>query len=269
LYDQTTTGLKGFRFIEGANHFYFTDDITYAPEVNAILTRAQHHEIARTYWATWCVLMIYGDRPSYVRIAGDKEIQWSSNFTIHRILSNPRQITVDNFEQQPPNLLRNTLGGTNQITGFISPVEMLLANTTYFHETHGMAAKWNTPAEYNADLASNLDIGGYSYISVNMVQLYGSTFNPSGQQQRFHISIVDSAGNSAKLDNTDVAPWPYPFTTNTNGPIKSVLKTFRFPIEAFTAKNPLLDLTSMRHVVVDFDITSMGEFAMDDVVITQ
>ena len=100
LYDQTTTGLKGFRFIEGANHFYFTDTITYGAETNALLTRDQHHEISRTYWATWCTFLFYGDRPSYVRLCrrqGDPVVGATSRSTgSSRTLGRSRSTTSSN-----------------------------------------------------------------------------------------------------------------------------------------------------------------------------
>lgn len=273
LYDQTKNDqIKGFRFIEGANHFYFTDSITYSPEVNAQLSRPQHHEIARTYFPTWCSAMMYGDRPSLTRIAGDKEILWSANFKIHRIYTTPRRITVDDFEQTPANVLRNTLGGVNTLTGLISPAENTLssaANSSYFHVTKGLTSSWNTTSLYGADLGASLDVVGYPYATVNVLQKYNSASNPFGQAQRFHLSIIDINGNSAKLDNTDIAPWPYPFNANANGPIKSVLKTFRFPISAFTEQNPQIDLTQLKKIIVDFDVTATGDFALDDVAFTQ
>jgi hypothetical protein len=274
LYDQTSKSqIKGFRFIEGANHFYFTDQITYAAETNAILTRSEHHEIARTYFTTWCTAMMYGDKPSLTRIAGDKEILWSNpNFKIHRIYTSPRRITVDDVEQTPANPLRNSLGGTNTLTGLTNYSEANInsgTNSTYFHVTKGLIAQWNQPATYTADLLNNLDVTGYPYISVNLLQKYGAALNPTGQPQKFHMRIADALGNSATLDNTDVNPWPYPFYQNVNGPIKSVFKTFRFPVSAFVNKNPQIDLTQLRKVGVDFDINATGDFALDDVVITQ
>ncbi|MBI3818135.1 MAG: hypothetical protein HY286_05540 [Planctomycetes bacterium] len=272
LYDQTKNDrVKGFRFIEGANHFFFTDSITYSAEANPNLTRDQHHEIAKTLMATWCFAMDYGDRPSLTRIAGDKEIQWSSNFNIHRIFRNPRRITIDDFEQSPPNVYRNSIGGTNLLTGLINPAEKLLTAATdasYNHVTKGLTASWNTPAMYSTDL-SGLDIGGYSYVTLNLLQRYNSSKNPIAQPQRFHLSIADSGGNTATLDNTDIAPWPYPFYVATNGPVKSVLKTFRFPVSAFTALNGSIDLTTLKNLTVNFDITATGDFALDDVAITQ
>lgn len=278
LYDQTqssasqSTILKGFRYIEGANHFYFTDSITFGAETNAQLSRAQHHEISRTLWATWAFAMLYSDRPSLVRIAGDMEIQWSAAFKLHRIFYHPRRITVDDFEQLPANTGRNTLGGINTLTGLVSPVENTLSTaiaSSYFHKTRGMNARWATPSMYEADLGADLDVTGYNYVTANLLQRYQSASNPAGAAQRFHISVTDALGNQATLDNTDVAPWPYPFTAGANGPIKSVLKTFRFPLSAFTSANPSIQITSLRKVRLDFDITSTGEFAIDDVAITQ
>lgn len=269
LYDQTTTGIKGFRFIEGANHFYFTDTITYVAETNAQLTRPQHHEISKTYWATWAAFLAYGDRPSYVRLAGDKEIQWSAPFKIHRIFFNPRRITVDNYEQLPTNPGRNTLGGKNTFTNLLTPLESFLAGGSYFHKTTGLATSWNAPAKLDSDLNSNLDVAGYSHLTVNALQKYGAALNPAGQAQRFKISVVDAAGNTATLDNTDVGPWPYPFTASPNGPIKSVLKSFRFPLLAFTAANPSVDLAALRKVLLDFNVTASGDIALDDVAFTQ
>lgn len=273
LYDQTNVNnLKGFRYIEGANHFYFTDSISYFAETNAILTRTQHHEIATTYFATWCAAIIFGDRPSMTRIAGDKEIQWSTNFKIHRIFNNPRRITVDNFEQVPANVTRNTIGGINTLVNLTGAAEKSLNSATassFFHVTKGMTASWSASASFTADLQNGLDVVGYSYISCNLLQKYASASNPSGQAQRFHLSLIDLNGNSATLDNTDIAPWPYPFTTNANGPIKSVLKTFRFPLQAFTAQNSALDLTQLDKVSILFDVTATGDIALDDVAFTQ
>jgi hypothetical protein len=270
LYGQTqTSGVKAFRYVEGANHFWFTDTINYFAETNAQLTRLQHHEISRTFWTTWCAFMCYADRPSYVRIAGDKEIQWSAAFKIHRIFHTPRQITVDHFENQPKNVTRNSLGGANTLTGLVNPQETFLSGNSYYNKSNALTATWASAAKYDADLPGGLDVLGYGYVSVNVAQKYASASNPAGQPQRFHISITDINGNTAKLDNTDIAAWPYPFTTNPNGPVKSVLKSFRFPLTAFTAQTPQIDLTKLKRVIVDFDVTATGEFALDDVTFTQ
>ncbi len=278
LYDQTQTApsgsqvLKGFRWIEGANHFFFTDSITFAPETNAQLTRAQHHEISRTYWTTWAAASALGDRPSYVRIAGDKEIQWSGAFKLHRIFYNPRQITFDDFEQTPANPGRNTLGGTNLFAGLVGATEKTLnsaAASSYYHKTKGLTGSWNGPAQFEANIAADLDVVGYPFLSVDVLQRYNVASNPFGQPQRFRITLVDANGNSATRDNTDVAPWPYPFTTSPNGPVKSVLKTFRFPLSAFTSVQPLLDLQRIRTARLNFDITPTGELALDGLSFTQ
>ncbi|MFN0206617.1 MAG: chlorophyllase/cutinase-like alpha/beta fold protein [Planctomycetota bacterium] len=273
LYDNTLKDqIKGFRWIEGANHFYFTDSISFALELNAQLTRAQHHEISKTYFTTWAMAMMYNDRPALQRIAGDKEILWSSAFKIHRIFSHPRRITVDDFEQTPANPLRNSLGGTNTLTGLTGAAEANINTSThssYFHVTKGLIGTWTVPAQYNTDLLNDLDVTGYPYVSVNLLQKYNSAQNPFNQPKSFHISIRDAAGNSATYINTDVNPWPYPFNASPNGPVKSVFKSFRFPVSAFTAQNPNIDLTKLRKVVVDFDVNATGEFALDDVVLTQ
>lgn len=273
LFDQTNNDrIKGFRFIEGANHFFFTDSITFGPEVNAQLTRPQHHEIARTLMTTWCAALEYGDKASLNRIAGDKEIQWSAAFKMHRMYFNPRRITVDNFEQSPFNVLRNTLGGTNLLTGIIGAAESNINSTaasSYFHVTRGLIGRWSTPALFSADTVSNIDITGYNFVSVNVLQRYNVSSNPFNQAQRFRISLQDGDGNIAKLDNTDVGPWPYPFNASPNGPVKSVFKTFRFPTTAFQAQNSLVDLKKIRKVIVDFDVTATGEFALDELAVTQ
>ena len=49
VYDQAAPAPKLFEYIEGANHFWFTDSIHFSGEGQALITREQHHDVARTY----------------------------------------------------------------------------------------------------------------------------------------------------------------------------------------------------------------------------
>lgn len=273
LYDQTSApDLKGFRLIEGANHFFFTDSIVFSGEGVPVLNRAQHHEIAKTMLATWAGALHYSDPSFRQQIAGDAEVAWSGAFKIHRLYRSSSRITVDDFEQAPFDPFANTLGGANAPAGLTGVAEAPLTTATalsFFHKTRGLVAQWQTPATLDVDLGADLDVAGYPYVSVNVLQEHASILNPVGQDQRFALSLRDGSGNAATIENVELGPLPYPVTATPGfAPKKSVLKTFRFPLAEFVARNPALDLKAARAITLEFNRTPTGEVAIDDFAFT-
>jgi hypothetical protein len=150
--------------------------------------------------------------------------------------------------------------------------------------THGSVFGWNNAGDmYETEVPASCTIGGttytdcralvpnYMHLSFRVGQVYRSTNNqnPVGLPQDFYVQVKDSDGdNSPWIMVSHFSSLPYPYvaesTTGTNGP-KSILRTVRIPLAAFTVNSSQVDLSKLHTVSFRFSRTVIGEIALDDV----
>ncbi len=93
--------------------------------------------------------------------------------------------------------------------------------------------------------------------------------NTPDEPQDLTLALFDGGLRMGHVVLSDHGPiiWP---VTHGGGVFKnkSVLRTIRTPLSAFTDANPRLDLTDIRYVALVFDQTRSADLRIDDIVFT-
>ncbi len=273
-WDAARQDIKAFEYIEGANHFWFTDDITYSGEGNADITREQHHDAARLCITEFLLreLAPGGPQPVPVPQLCDGEGLWplTAAVTVHPMYTDPGALVVNDFEDAPENALLNSLGGLSLGNLLVTQDEESLAQggKTFWHQTSGGWIAHSLPPPslpfYAEELPPGTDVSGFDCVSLRVLQRWGAALNPTGQPQNLRVALADAAVHIAVLRLSDYGTIPWPITHSGNFPKKSVLRTTRIPLADFLAKNPALDLTNLRFVALVLDQTPSSELRIDD-----
>jgi hypothetical protein len=140
VYDQAEPAPKLFEYIEGANHFWFTDSIHYGGEGAATITREQHHDCARTY-ITAFLLHALRDAPlPYAELCDGKSLTpVTGPIKIHPLYADPQRLLVNSFEEPGSDPGSNSLGGASVGEALVTQDEESLDNIakTFYQRTHG------------------------------------------------------------------------------------------------------------------------------------
>ena len=121
---------------------------------------------------------------------GDAVVPTLAPAQFYRSYQDPKHVTVDDFEDAPPNPLSNSLGGANTNVSLSPLGEFPFSefggafNNTFFQDMHGLIGGWNTQgAEFILDVPSaNKDVTAYRYVSFRVTQVFDSgALNPVGQ----------------------------------------------------------------------------------------
>jgi len=289
VYDQAEPAPKAFEYIEGANHFWFTDSISYGGEGPALITREQHHDAARTYITAFLLATLRGaefrlselcDGPSLAPVTGA--------IVVHPLYADPDRLLINGFEEPGADPATNSLGGASVGSLLTQQAEEDLDDNaeTFYHRTHGGWLEFDTgspppgaapgraapglaPA-YVEELPGGADAGAYTHLSLNALQRWGSALNTAGQAQDLHVILVDEHGQGAEVALSEWGTIPWPITHGGAAfPKKSVLRTTRIPLREFAARNPRLDLSDIQLVSLVFDSTPSADLRIDDLSFTR
>ena len=157
-------------------------------------------------------------------------------------------------------------------------------NASFPHHTHGAVLGWNASGDaYATEIPASCTVGSttfsdcrgqvpnYRYLSFRVGQVYraGDTQNPANLPQDFSLRAADSDGDSSpQIRLSSYASLPYPWeaeaTSGDNGP-KSVMRTVRIPLTAFTVNSSQVDLNKLQTITFLFNRTVKGEVALDDI----
>ncbi len=277
VYERSTGRHKAFQYIEGANHFWFTDSIQFTGEGNGLITREQHHEIAWTY-ITHFLRETVGDRAPgrFGELSdGPSLFPVTDSADIHPMYFDPDGLVVNNHQQWPLDPSMNTLGLVTAGSMLLELSESSLNSpgATFYHPTFAMRARFDTALGtplYVEELEPGTDASPFDYLSLRVMQPLGSDLNTAGQVQDMRLALVDMRNNVAALTLSDYGTIPWPVThAGFAFPEKSVLRTSRLPLDDFVAANPELQLNDLRLVALVFDQTTVGEVRVDDIAFTR
>jgi dienelactone hydrolase len=275
-YDEATGANKAFEYIEGANHFWFTDSINFNPENPALISREQHHDIARTYITAFLLATLREDVQPFPELSDDPSLfPVTDDAVIHPMYSDPGALVVNDFEDLPPDAGSNSLGGLSVGDLLLDQSEVDLDDpgATFYHLTRASRIRYLLPPLeapwYAETLGGGLDVSGYGYVSLRALQKWNADLNPTGEPQDLRVALLDGRGNLAvrALSLYGTIPWP---KTHSNAifPKKSVLRTTRLPLADFQAVNPDIDLTDLRFLGLVFDRDESGDLRIDDLEFT-
>jgi dienelactone hydrolase len=271
LYDRGASAEKVFEYVEGANHFWFTETLQFFGEGNADIPREHHHHVARAYLGGFLVQKLVGSTLDSTVFADGAELWPLTNAVdIHPMFRHPSRFVIDDFETNPSRFLSSS-GGAVVLTYPRSREDTLDQKPyTFYHKTRGALGSWpsGSGGSYSVALpAGSFDATPWTHLSVKFAQRWGASRNTSGVDQDVHLTLTDADGDSATLALSSFGRIPWPVTHSggifQNFPKKTVLRTTRFPLAEFTADNPLLDLDRLAAAAWSA-VNSEGELEFDD-----
>ncbi len=195
---------------------------------------------------------------------------------------------------------KNTLGQTVTQSGLAVPsapltnalteaslrhrdLNLALSNDFFWNDTFGEMLAWDTAGGSYTQPLGTQDVSSFQVLSFRVTQRLGSPRNPNppgltpGTSPDFSVELVDSAGKTARVRVGSIATIPFPWKREDNirnsaGVVvgttkqfsKSALTTIRIPLSAFTSVNSTLNLSSLKAVVFQFDLTPKAEIAIAD-----
>ncbi len=268
LHDRAKSEDRTFEFIHGANHFWFTESLVFTGEGQANISRALHHEIAMGYLAGFMAqqLGISSDLRS-VFADGPEMLPVTSQATILPMYRDPVRLEIENFQNKTAPLLETSEGLLSGWGGFRAVIEDSLQQNalTLYHRTRGAAAAFDQPANaWAAQIPAGADPVATPFLSVQFMQRLSAPLNTPGQAQDVTLALIDAQGDLATVPLSDYGTIPWPVThPGAAFPDKSVLRTTRVPLTAFTAVNPALDLDQLSLFAWVADRTPQGEVEFD------
>ncbi len=276
LHDRGDSEEKVFEYIEGANHFWFTESIQFSGEGNADIPRSTHHDIANAYMVGFMVQKLIGNGlESSVFADGPEMAPLTDTVDIHPMYRNPDRFVVDDFESNSPINLSSNF--TTVTITYPRAREGSLDNSfyTFYHKTKGALGGWSLGGGggFAVDLpGATVDATQWTHVSAKFAQRWGSGANTTDVDQDARLLIQDADGDIASLLLSDYGRIPYPITHTggffQNFPKKTVLRTTRIPLADFVATNPAVDLdrlTTMGWATA----TAKGELQFDDLEFTK
>lgn len=274
VHDRVLSPPTALQYIEGANHFWFTETITFSGEGAADITREQHHDIARTYIAAFLRAVTHDPPLSFAELCdGPSLAPLTDALEIHPLYRDARTLVVNDFEDLPADAASNSLGGVSagDLLPWMDEQSLQDNAATLYHLTQGLKTGHDLgagAAYYVEELPGGLDASGFGQLSVELLQRWGAPSNASGQAQDAKLVLMDGDHDLAwrRLSHYGEIPWPA--THGGAFPKKSVLRTTRVPLADFVAANPSLDLTNLRFVALVFDLTPASELRVDRIAFT-
>ncbi len=277
LHDRARSTECVFEYVYGANHFFFTETITYSLEGNADIPRSLHHDIAMGYIGGFLGRKLAPSPAPAPEFADGPELSaLTSQAEILPLYRAPERLVLDSFESQPA--LSVTSASMPAAAAFPVALETSFQqqNNTLYHLTRGLVAVWVGDADgLWATLldANGFDATGWTHMSGRFAQRFNSPANTPNVPLDLSFGLLDEDGDLAlvSLSAYGTIPWPashpgtFPFPPfPPKFPTKTVLRTTRVPLTAFVAANPALDLDRLLFAGFLTDVGVQGEVEVDE-----
>jgi len=266
-------------YLYGANHNWFNTvwfQDEGAPPFGGPtrLTDVQQRDVERAMGMAFFREYMQGAGANRDLFTGDAAISTLAPARFYRSFQDPDHLTVDDFEEMPPNPLVNSLGGANTNVS-LSPFGIYsfsefggAYNSTFFQGTNGLIAGWNTSGtELVLDIPpANKDVTAYRYVSFRVTQVFDSgVLNPLGQNEDFDVGLEDTNGDRTYLQVSQFDTIPFSFDHSPLGNA-SMLQTIRLGLPCFHCSEHLgLDIHDIARIHFRFDRKPTGLVGLDDV----
>lgn len=272
LHDRVRSDEKVFGYAHGANHFWFTESITCSCEGSADLSRTLHHELAMAYVGGFVRRMlapvplsadVFAAREAFAPLTDQLEL-----LPMYRA---PERLVLEDFESWP-GLSWSSNNAPVALGGFLGSIEASLNSPqhTLYHHTRGFDGAWLVGGALwlTGHPLAPIDAREWPYLSVKFAQRHGSIANWLGLPQDVSLGLMDQLGQLALVRLSEYGDIPVPQVhVSLLGqvfPEKTVLRTTRVPLSAFTAANPALDLSRVLYTGWLADLSLSGELLFDD-----
>ena len=263
---------KVFVEIYGANHFHFTDNISYWAETHDI-TRDEHQEIAQGF------INAFFDK--YVR--GQNNYSWPQYLTgLKRINNVDYYIQYLSYEYESiddgsplgtPTL--NNLTGSNDGSTLSLFDDKLLDdyNDHFYNESEGLIVHWDDSGDQLVVDFPVHDASQFVYLCFRVSQRPDYNINQVEQLKNFRVMARDALNNTSTVQIQNYqGGLQYPDSSksiSSTSPFqcKSILRSYRIPFEDLTN----VDFSKVNQVTFMFDLPAedgfdnlSGAIAIDD-----
>lgn len=260
--------------IYGANHFHFTDAITYGGETNEI-SREDHQELAQGFINAWFDVHVRGndrhDWPLY--LAGERDMRPGVDYYL--------QILADDFlvvdDGSPLGTeATNNLGGANTSTSLALFDDQMLTSSGdhFYNQSEGLLVHWDDTGDELVFAFPAQDVSDYERLHFRVAQRPGHALNAYDTFKDFRVRLEDSAGGTATVTiESYLGGVQYP---DSSGSIaassayqyKAIPRSYRIPLADFAG----VDLASVAQITLLFDRPNAADFqnvtgaiAVDDI----
>lgn len=277
------TAAKQHVEIYGANHFHFTDSITYTGE-NSEITREDHNEIAQGYINAFLDVHVRGrdrwDWPLY--LVGQKDMRPGVDEYLQVLSSD--FLTVD--DGSPLNTEgSNNLGGPNASSTLALFDDRMLTSASdhFYNQSEGLLVHWDASGDELVLEFGPQNVSTYRRLEFRASQRPVDPSNPSDPLHSFNaldtlkdfrVRLRDATGGTAEVAVRDYqGGLQYPDLSGSipSGSLfqyKSIPRSYRLPLVDFTG----VDLNQVQEVAFLFDrpnqtgfVNLTGAIAIDDV----
>jgi dienelactone hydrolase len=262
-------------YVHHANHNYFNRQWTNddAKGLLPIMDRYEHERILSAYGCALFrhALVNEGDMRNYL------EGRWLpsgvANHNVHLSFSVRDAIRiVDDFDAHPITQNREQQP-TAQLGGLFAeryafrqtspgPAWPMSFNWSFFGETVGAVARCREgEGSFREQLRAVIDLNR-AEVRVRAAEVFNSNIPPQGTG--FRVGVEDTAGVIAWVDANGVGGLPRPFDRLPLPPVKTMLKTFRFPGACFAAAERQLNITAIQAIHLGLNRRDQRAIAFDD-----
>ena len=242
--DRTST--KIFVEVEGANHFHFTDAITYPNEKNEI-SRNAHHKISKgfinSFFDRYVKELDRYEWPRYLR--GERLMVPYDTALLNIQYLYDTILVVDNGSPiSTPNT--NNLAGANDGSSLAlyDDRTLNLSSENQFGDTDGLRATWSDTTQNLTFQFTSQDVTSYSHLAFRTSQRHGLPENTTDRYKNWTVRLTDNSGANADveivnyhrgLQYPDFADYPVGhWSIGTTKERKNIPVTFRIPLSDFT-----------------------------------
>ena len=238
------------------------------------ITAQQQQDTGRVFMTSWWMAWLQG-RPEM--LAFHRDVVQSprlSGVVTHWTYQSADSVAIDDFQQFPRNASQNSLGGSVTVsppplTYQESSLRPGAYNGSFRQDTDGLIVGWNAVTTYETQIpAAWQDVSAYACVAMRVTQIWDNTVLNPGGSQHVLVDLEDAAGHrqSVAVDTRAFTTIPVGYN-HPSTQRKSLLKSVRIPLRAFTQDNSALDLKTITKVIITGEAT--GLLAFDDLQFTK
>jgi len=261
-------------FIHGANHNFFNS--VWSTDGSPTISRTDQETLAKAFMTAFFHARLL-DEQAFVELLSGYAVPPSVAAVPTTILyadQSKRWIsrTVDNAEDSPLGPATNSLGQPNTSAGLAEFTEESIRYATipdrnyYADDTRGLRTRWILPGGSVAFGTGTQSVRYWDFLNFRVGQRFRSTgsFNPTNGMQNLTIVLEDADGHvSPPIRVSTYVTLPYP--DDRGSYTKSVMRTVRIPLRAFSANGSALNPGRLARIRFLYDATATGELLIDDV----
>jgi dienelactone hydrolase len=224
--------------IYGANHYYFTDHVTY-PAEKAEINRSAHHLLAKGMVNAWLDRYLRDldryDWPQY--LTGEQKL--GENLEYYVSFQDADFVPILHDAQYKAGDATRLMGTANAVN--IAPLKTCEYRNVDLQEApdyaagSAVAASWDARADGLEFRFAPKDVSRYHFFCFRASQIHGDSLNLLNQRKDFHVVVTDAAGNEGRVPvKTYMDGLQYPDLSGSLPPddvnnYKQIMRGFRIP----------------------------------------